>query len=52
MNADDIIDRVSGIISDELEKTEDMKRSEFIFALDLLILDAFMRCKILEDPNK
>ena len=50
-HADDIIDNVINNLHDKLEKSN-LFEEDIIFGVDIIIVDAFIRCKILENPNK
>lgn len=49
-HADDIIDNVLGNLYDKLEGCG-LFEDDIILGVDLIIVDAFMRCKILEEPK-
>ena len=50
-NADNIIDRIKDTLWELVENT-DLDRETIEVALIILIVDAFMRCNILEEPQK
>lgn len=49
-HSDDIIDDVCKKISDELDGSG-LYEDDIIFGVDLVVVDAFMRCRILEEPK-
>src|SRR5690606_7945301 len=49
LNADEIIDGVYEEIYAKIEEAESFDE-DIAFAINLIIVDAFMRCKILEEP--
>ncbi len=49
INADNLIQNVIDYFVASLQK-EKYNHFDFIFALEIIIVDAFMRCKILEEP--
>jgi len=50
-HSDDIIEDVSAKICNKLEDSG-LYEDDIIFGVDLVVVDAFMRCKILEEPKK
>lgn len=54
-NADKLIEYVEGSLYELVDKSVNGDRQllfeELAFALDVIIVDAFMRCKILEEPK-
>lgn len=55
-NADNIFDNVIDIIMDSIEKApnklDEFDQETIDFSLMIIVVDAFMRCKILEEPPK
>jgi len=49
-HSDDIIDDVCKKLSDKLENSG-LYEDDIIFGVDLVVVDAFMRCRILEEPK-
>jgi len=49
-NSDDIIEDVCKALTDKLESSG-LFEDDVIFGVDLVMVDAFMRCKILEEPK-
>ena len=49
-HADDIIDKIVEDLYGELERG-DLFNEDIMLGIDLIIVDAFMRCKILEEPK-
>lgn len=50
-HSDDIIEDVSSKICNKLEDSG-LYEDDIIFGVDLVVVDAFMRCKVLEEPKK
>ena len=51
-NADDIIDDIEEELENILIKEDSTNSSDYAFAISIIMVDAFMRCKILEEPAK
>lgn len=49
--ADDIIDTIQGYLYKNLEESDSFEE-DIMLGVDLVMVDAFMRCKILEEPSK
>ncbi|MBF0274194.1 MAG: hypothetical protein HQK84_03070 [Nitrospinae bacterium] len=50
--ADDIFEDIENALQEVLDKNEARFSEETIFALPIIMVDAFMRCKILEQPPR
>lgn len=52
-NADNIIDKIQKELIEEIKQSSDIKESIEVIKLgiDIIIVDAFMRCNILEEPK-
>ena len=50
-HADDIIDGVQNDILDAILEDKTGRRDEIAFGVNMIMADAFMRCKILEEPK-
>lgn len=51
-NADNIIEDVENELLKLVEKDEEIYKEDISFGIPIIMVDAFMRCKILEDPVK
>jgi len=51
-NADNIIEDVENELLKLVEKDEAFHREDIFFGIPIIMVDAFMRCKILEEPLK
>ncbi len=51
-HADDIIEDVENAIWDSISKNKTDFQDEIAFGVTMVMVDAFMRCKILEEPKK
>jgi hypothetical protein len=49
-HADDIFEDVEEILLAEAEKKQDLASEDISFGVTIVMVDAFMRCKILEEP--
>jgi hypothetical protein len=49
-HADDIFEDVENILLEEAEKKQDSNSEDISFGVTIVMVDAFMRCKILEEP--
>jgi hypothetical protein len=51
-NADNIIEDVEQELMQQMTQDESTNSNDFSFAISVIMVDAFMRCKILEEPLK
>ncbi len=51
-HADDIIDDVQNDILDAISRDKMGHPDNIVFGINMIMIDAFMRCKILEEPKK
>ena len=51
-NADNIIEDIENQLLEMIEKDEKHYEEDIIFGISVIMVDAFMRCKILEEPEK
>ena len=50
-NADNIIEDIENFLSESIN-VDDSEKDDITFAIPIIMIDAFMRCKILEKPEK
>ena len=50
--SDDIIDNIAGVLINKYEDNSGIDRDDVNFGVSIIMVDAFMRCKILEVPPK
>ncbi len=50
-HADDVIEDIENILLERVEKTSSNYIEDISFGISVIMVDAFMRCKILEAPN-
>mgnify|MGYP000312491106 FL=1 len=51
-NADSIIEDVEDELLATCEENTSINQDDIVFGLSIIMVDAFMRCKILEEPPK
>ena len=51
LNADNIIENIEDELFNLINKNRDQNKEDIAFEISIIMVDAFMRCKILEEPN-
>lgn len=49
-NADNIIEDIQNILSEKIASKKNIYKEDVEFGIEIIMVDAFMRCKILEEP--
>ncbi len=50
-HADDIVEDIENVLLERIEKNVNLYHEDISFGVSIIMVDAFMRCKILENPN-